>query len=79
MIIAVENNETGGIKRMYFDQLLDYSCNQIRKIFDKHISKAATIKTENWSGYNPLKKEFDLNQIKNDIAKSSKELDLVIH
>ena len=79
MIIAVENNETGGIKRVYFDQLEDYSCKQIRKIFDKHISKSATIKTEKWNGNNPLKKEYDLRQIKNDKVKSSKELNIIIH
>ena len=31
---------------------------------DKHISKSALIKTDKWTGYNPLTKEFDLKQIK---------------
>ena len=66
LIIAVETNDTRGIKRVYFDQLEDYSCKEIRKIFDKHISKSASIKTDKWTGYNPLKKEFDLKQIKSD-------------
>ena len=79
LIIAVETNDTGGIKRVYFDQLEDYSCKEIRKIFDKHISKSATIKTDKWTGYNPLKKEFDLKQIKSDKGKSSKELHTIIH
>ena len=30
----------------------------------KHISKSALIKTDKWTGYNPLTKEFDLKQIK---------------
>ena len=79
MIIALETNDTGKIKRVYFDQLEYYSCKEIRKIFDKHISKPATIKTNKWTGYNPLKKEFDLKQIKSDKGKSSKELRIIIH
>ena len=79
MIVAVETNDTGGIKRVYFDQLEDYSCQEIRKIFDKHISKSASIKTDKWTGYNPLKKEFDLNQIKSDKGNSSRELHTIIH
>ncbi len=30
----------------------------------KHIFKSALIKTEKWTVYNPLKKDFDLKQIK---------------
>ena len=79
LIIAVETNDTRGIKRIYFDQLEDYSYKEIRKIFDKHISKSATIKTDKWTGYNPLKKELDLKQIKSDKGKSLKELHTIIH
>ena len=79
LIIAVETNDTGGIKRVYFDELQDYSCKEIRKIFDKHISKSETIKTDKWTGYNPLKKAFDLKQIKSDKRKSSKELHTINH
>ena len=79
LIIAVETNDTGGIKRIFFDQLEDYSCKEIRKIFDKHISKFASIKIDKWTGYTPLKKEFDLKQIKSDKGKSSKELHTIIH
>ena len=66
MIIAVETNHTGEIKRVYFDLLEDYSCKEIRKIFDKHICKSSTIKTNKWTGNNPLKKGFILQQIKSD-------------
>ncbi|SFE67754.1 ISXO2-like transposase domain-containing protein [Flavobacterium xueshanense] len=79
MIIAVETNDTGGIKRVYFDQLENYSCKKLHKIFDKHISKSTSIKTDKWTAYNPLKKEFDLKQIKSDKGKSSKELHNMIH
>ena len=51
LILAVETNDTGGIKRVYFEQLNHYSCKEIRKIFDKHISKSASIKTDKRTGY----------------------------
>ena len=79
LIVAVETTETGGIKRVYFDRLKDYSCSEIRKIFDKHISKTASIKTDQWTGYKPLQKEFDITQIKSNKGSSSKELHTIIH
>ena len=79
LVVAVETTETGGIKRVYFDQSNDYSCKEIRKIFDKHISPIAQIKTDQWTGYNPLKKEFDLTQIKSNNGSSSKEIHTIIH
>ena len=79
LILAVETTDSGGIKRVYFDQLNDYSCKEIPKIFDKHISKSASIKTDKWTGYNPLKKEYDLHQIKSDKGNSSKEIHTIIH
>ena len=66
MIIAVETNHAGEIKKTYFNLLEDYSCKELHKIFDKYISKSASIKTDNWTGYNPLKKGFILKQIESD-------------
>ncbi|WP_426091083.1 hypothetical protein [Flavobacterium sp. DSR3-2] len=74
MIIAVKINDTGGIKKVYVDQRKDYSCKKISKIFVNHIFKYAIIKTDKWTNYNLLKKEFDLKQLMSDKGKSSKEL-----
>lgn len=79
LIVAVELNDKGGIKRVYFDKLKNYSSHEIRNIFDKHISKEAKIKTDKWTGYKPLKKEFDITQIKSDKGNSSKEIHTIIH
>lgn len=78
MIIAIETIDTGEVKGVCFDQLKDFLWKEIRKIFYKRTSKSATIKTDKWTGYNPLKKEFDLKQIKSDKGKSSKELLTII-
>jgi transposase-like protein len=79
LILAVETTETGGIKRVYFERLKDYSSAELRKIFDKHISKTAQIKTDQWTGYRPLLKEFDITQIKSNKGSSSKEIHTIIH
>ena len=50
LILAVKTNDNGGIKRVYFDQLENYSIREICKIFDKHISKSASIKTDRRTG-----------------------------
>jgi transposase-like protein len=79
LIVAVEVNDTGGVKRVYFDQLKDYSSKEIGRIFEKHISKNAIIKTDQWTGYKPLKIEYDILQIKSDKGNSSKEIHTIIH
>lgn len=79
LIVAIETTETGGIKRVYFDRLKDYSSSELRKIFDKHISKTASIKTDQWTGYKPLLKEFDITQVKSNKGSSSKEIHTIIH
>jgi transposase-like protein len=79
LIVAVEVNDTGGVKRVYFDQLQDYSSKEIGRIFEKHISKKATIKTDQWTGYKPLTKEYEILQIKSDKGNSSKEIHTIIH
>ncbi len=60
LVVAVETTQTGGIKRIYFDQLKDYSSAELRKIFGKNISKTAQIKTDQWTVYKPLLTEFDI-------------------
>ena len=37
------------------------------------------MKIDKQTGYDPLKKEFDLKQIKSDKGKSSKELNTIIY
>lgn len=79
LIIAVELSDTGGVKRVYFDTLKNYSSEELRNIFDTHISKQAKVKTDKWSGYKPLAKEYDIVQVKSDKGKSSKEIHTIIH
>lgn len=38
---------------MYIKQIDDFSAKELRPIFDRHISKSASITTDLWRGYKP--------------------------
>ncbi len=63
-IIAVETTNKNKTKRVYAMQIKDYSAAELRKIFEKHISTSAKVKTDEWRGYSPLKKEYTIKQDK---------------
>ena len=78
IVAAVEIDEKGGVKRAYFKRIDDYSSGEISKIFQSHISTQANVKTDKWTGYKPLKKEFNIEQIKSN-ASSFFEMNTIIH
>jgi transposase-like protein len=62
IVAALELSQSGGVKRMEFKHVENYSCKELRKIFDGVISPDAKIITTKWSGYQPLKKEYSIVQ-----------------
>ncbi|UWZ79752.1 IS1595 family transposase [Geoalkalibacter halelectricus] len=63
VIMALEIVEKG-VGRAYAQVLDDYSSKSFIPFFEKHISKDAVIKTDEWTGYKPLKKDYpNLKQI----------------
>ena len=68
IVAAVEIDDEGGIKRAYFKRIDDYSSDELGKIFHSHISTQAKVKTDKWSGYKPLKREYDIEQIKSNTS-----------
>jgi len=62
LVMAVEVTENNRIKRMYSMKLANYSTEQLRTIFEKHISKEATVLTDGWKSYNPLKADWNIIQ-----------------
>jgi transposase-like protein len=56
--IALELTALGGFGRAYAVKIADYSSQELQKIFDRHISKEASVKTDKWSGYIPLKEAY---------------------
>jgi len=56
--VALEITEKGEFGRAYAQQIKDYSGKELKKIFDKHISKDSRIKTDKWSGYLSMQESY---------------------
>ena len=57
LVIGIERKERG-ISRMYGKVINDGSSTSLKQLFDSHISPEACIRTDGWTGYNPIKKDF---------------------
>ena len=62
--IAVEVTPSNKIKRVYAMPFTSYHTEEIRKIFDKHISKDSKIYTDKSTSYLPLRKEYNIKMDK---------------
>ena len=79
LVAAVEIDENGGVKRAYFKSISDYSSASLEKIFDSHISTEAKVETDQWSGYKPLKKLYNITQTKSNKGSTFFEMNTIIH
>lgn len=77
-VIAVELSNKHQVKRVYVKSIDDYSAKSLTPIFEEHISKTAKIVTDKWRGYEPLKKEYNIEQKLSNSGKNFKELHIVI-
>jgi len=64
-VIAVELTETGAVKQVHFEAINNYSSKELRKIFDEHIDKNTQVLVEKWSGFDPLKSQYNITKISN--------------
>lgn len=79
VVAAVQVNENGGVKRVYFQKIEDYSSKSLHKIFENHISKNANVQTDKWTGYKPLKEEYSITQTKSNKGSTFFEMNTMIH
>lgn len=79
VVAAIETSAAGGIKRVYFQKISDFSSKSLRKIFDNHISKQAIVNTDHWTGYIPIAKDFNIDQKYSDNGKGMKQMHIIIH
>jgi ISXO2-like transposase domain/Transposase zinc-ribbon domain len=78
IVLAVEILEDG-VGRAYAEVIEHSSAIELGAFLRKYISKDATIITDKWRGYTPLKKEFpNLKQIDSNDGKNFKELHIHI-
>lgn len=79
IVASVELTEGGAIKRVYALKIDDYSSKSLSKIFEKHISSDAQISTDNWKGYRPLKKDYNITQSDSNDGQSMPQMHIIIH
>lgn len=78
-VCAVQLTSMGKVKRMYAMRIDDFSAQSLVKIFDKHIDKTAKVRTDEWKGYRPLFKEYNITQVPSDHGGNFKALHTMIH
>lgn len=78
VIVALEIRNPG-VGRAYAQVIQDYSSKSFKPFFEKHISNDAIIKTDEWTGYKPLKEDYpNLNQIPSKSGKGFPDLHIHI-
>lgn len=76
--IAVELTDDRKIKRVYIKSIEDYSAKSLTPLFQRHISKNASITTDGWRGYDPIAKNYNIEKVPSNNGKNFKELHTVI-
>lgn len=76
---ALELTPIGKVKRVYFNKISDYSSKSLSIIFDNYISIKANVKTDKWSGYVPIAKNYNIEQKYSDKGASMKQMHTIIH
>lgn len=78
-VCAVELSENNGVKRVYIKTITDYSSKSLNTIFDSHISVNSSVVTDQWRGYRPIAKEYNITQLKSDGGKNFIQIHTIIH
>ncbi len=79
VVCAVELDDKQQIKRVYSQKIEDFSSKSLRGIFEKHISRQAQVVTDEWRGYRPVAKDYNIEQIPSRKGKNFMQLHNVIH
>jgi transposase-like protein len=78
-ICAVELTDDGKVKRMYSMKIDNYSSKELKRLFEAHISTEASVTTDCWRGYRPLKKDYAIEQVESMGGINFKALHTMIH
>jgi transposase-like protein len=79
VVVAVGLTNDNKVKRTYSMCIEDYSSKSLQQIFQKHISTTAQITTDEWNGYKPLSKDYNITQIPSNNGQNFKQLHQIIH
>lgn len=65
VVIAIEKSKgEQGIKRAYAEVITNASSEELEKMFEKHISQEAQVKTDKWRGYLPIMESWNIEMEK---------------
>lgn len=77
--IAVEKPTDQSMGRAYAMKIDNYSADEIGKLLNRHISKdGSCIKTDCWTAYEKLGKEYNIEQVKSDKGKNFPQMHVLI-
>jgi transposase-like protein len=78
-VCAVQLTDKGKVKRFYALKIKDFSTTSLRLIFNKHVSKEAAVTTDEWRGYKPIGKDYNITQIPSNSGLNFKAMHTMIH
>lgn len=78
-VCAVELTDDGKVKRMYSMKIDNYSSKELKRLFEAHISTEASVTTDCWRGYRPLKKDYTIEQVESMGGMNFKAMHTMIH
>ena len=78
LVIAALEIVKGGVGRAYAQVIDDASATSFRPFFEKYISKDATIVTDEWNGYKPLMRDYNIEQRRSDDGKAFPQMHIHI-
>ena len=74
----LEDTNESDVGRAYAEVIDNASASFFRPFFERHISRQAHIVTDEWNGYKPLAKEYDIEQRKSENGKSFPQMHIHI-
>lgn len=77
-VTSVQLTPEGKVRRMYAMRKEDFSARSLQNIFVNNISREAKVTTDNWKGYRPIAKAYDIKQINSDKGTNFKALHAMI-
>lgn len=78
-VCAVQLTELGKVKRFYTFKIDDFSAKSLSRMFAKHIDINAKVTTDEWKGYKPIAKQYNITQIPSNNGGNFKALHTMIH
>jgi len=79
VVCAVQLTDEGKVRRFYALKIKDFSSESLVGIFEKHISAEAKITTDEWRGYGPISKNYQIRQMPSNNGLNFKALHTMIH